>query len=81
MPGLRGRAVTATSSKDFRDELCRLYGLALESGWMSFHMADAAKVGRLELVAWMKGTRCPATSYERDVVLTDIVNQLELKPI
>jgi hypothetical protein len=73
--------MTPTTKVVFRHELNRLYQLALQSGWMSFHMADAAQVPRSTLMRWRRGEAAPLTPADRDRVLTDICNKLKLRPI
>lgn len=73
--------MTATTETVFRQELNKLHGLALEAGWMTFHLSDAAQVPHRTLLKWLGGYACPGTAQDRDQALTAICNALELRPI
>ncbi len=70
-----------TTAQQFRDELVRLQGIAVKSGWTTFHVADALGIPAVKLKAWMRGEDGPTTGHGRDQALTMIVRKLELRPL
>jgi hypothetical protein len=69
-----------TTPQQFVEQLRNLHALALQEGWMSFHMADAVGIKRKDLMHWMRGEDLPPTSEMFDQCLTMICRTLELNP-
>jgi len=58
-----------TTSKEFRDELNRLYAAATTKGLILDDLAAAARTDRHTVARWIGGYACPDTSEERESVL------------
>jgi hypothetical protein len=68
-----------TSREVFHTELVKVAGIARASGFLVPHaMALAAKVKPAQVRDWLKGAADPGNPWDRDRILTDMVNGLQI---
>jgi hypothetical protein len=71
-----------TTRRGFHDELVRISEIARQAGHLVPHAtARAAKVTTPTMRQYLRGTADPGNPWERDQILMDIVNALQIRPV